>query len=37
DCPDFEASRAHGFVLRSLELHILSFFIMGIQYPNLID
>ncbi|GJY87735.1 reverse transcriptase domain-containing protein [Tanacetum coccineum] len=36
DCPDFEASRAHGFVLRSLELHILSF-IMGIQYPNLID
>ncbi|GJV54498.1 reverse transcriptase domain-containing protein [Tanacetum coccineum] len=34
--PDFEASRAHGFVLRSLELHILSF-IMGIQYPNLID
>ncbi|GKB13942.1 hypothetical protein Tco_0847865 [Tanacetum coccineum] len=36
DCPDFEASRDHGFVLRSLELHILSF-IMGIQYPNLID
>ncbi|GKB68367.1 hypothetical protein Tco_0929779 [Tanacetum coccineum] len=36
DCPDFEASRARGFVLRSLELHILSF-IMGIQYPNLID
>ncbi|GKD56444.1 hypothetical protein Tco_1289831 [Tanacetum coccineum] len=34
--PDFEASRAHGFVLRSLELHILSF-ILGIQYPNLID
>ncbi|GJU09654.1 hypothetical protein Tco_1132050 [Tanacetum coccineum] len=32
----FEASRAHGFVLRSLELHILSFN-MGIQYPNLID
>ncbi|GJZ22591.1 hypothetical protein Tco_0559630 [Tanacetum coccineum] len=27
--PDYEASRAHGFVLRSLELHILSF-IMGI-------
>ncbi|GJT27789.1 reverse transcriptase domain-containing protein [Tanacetum coccineum] len=22
DCPDFEASRAHGFVLRSLELQI---------------
>ncbi|GJZ53990.1 reverse transcriptase domain-containing protein [Tanacetum coccineum] len=36
DCPDFEASRAHGFVLRSLELQILSF-ILGIQYPNLID
>ncbi|GKE76797.1 hypothetical protein Tco_1542917 [Tanacetum coccineum] len=36
DCPDFEASRAHGFVLRSLELQIL-IFIMGIQYPNLID
>ncbi|GJR36215.1 hypothetical protein Tco_1211899 [Tanacetum coccineum] len=33
---DFEASHAHGFVLRSLELQILSF-IMGIQYPNLID
>ncbi|GJY38138.1 reverse transcriptase domain-containing protein [Tanacetum coccineum] len=36
DCSDFEASSAHGFVLRSLELHILSF-ILGIQYPNLID
>ncbi|GJV54059.1 hypothetical protein Tco_1449800 [Tanacetum coccineum] len=36
DCLDFEASRTHGFVLRSLELHILSF-IMGIQYPNPID
>ncbi|GJT34791.1 hypothetical protein Tco_0925210 [Tanacetum coccineum] len=34
--PDFEASRARGFVLRSLELQILSF-ILGIQYPNLID
>ncbi|GJW56657.1 reverse transcriptase domain-containing protein [Tanacetum coccineum] len=33
---DFEASRARGFVLRSLELQILSF-ILGIQYPNLID
>ncbi|GJT18693.1 reverse transcriptase domain-containing protein [Tanacetum coccineum] len=32
----FEASRALGFVLRSLELHILSF-ILGIQYLNLID
>ncbi|GKF34405.1 hypothetical protein Tco_0107605, partial [Tanacetum coccineum] len=25
DCPDYEDSRAHGFVLRSLDLHILSF------------
>ncbi|GJU08788.1 hypothetical protein Tco_1125218 [Tanacetum coccineum] len=32
--PDFEASRAHGFALCSLELQILSF-IMGIQYPIL--
>ncbi|GKD05275.1 hypothetical protein Tco_1180249, partial [Tanacetum coccineum] len=31
-----EASRALGFVLRSQELHILSF-ILGIRYPNLID
>ncbi|GJZ18670.1 reverse transcriptase domain-containing protein [Tanacetum coccineum] len=30
---DYEASRARGFVLRSLELHILSF-ILGIQYPK---
>ncbi|GJR01135.1 hypothetical protein Tco_0524119 [Tanacetum coccineum] len=29
-------TRAHGFVLRSLKLHNLSF-ILGIQYPNLID
>ncbi|GKB99802.1 hypothetical protein Tco_0985939 [Tanacetum coccineum] len=36
DCPDYDDSRACGFVLRSLELHILSF-ILGIQYPNLID
>ncbi|GJW14551.1 reverse transcriptase domain-containing protein [Tanacetum coccineum] len=36
DCPDFEASLAGGFVLRSLELQILSF-ILEIQYPNLID
>ncbi|GJV42000.1 hypothetical protein Tco_1420440 [Tanacetum coccineum] len=34
--PDYEASRARGFVLRSLELQILSF-ILEIQYPNLID
>ncbi|GJX00521.1 reverse transcriptase domain-containing protein [Tanacetum coccineum] len=32
----FEASRARGFVLRSLELQILSF-IWEIKYPNLID
>ncbi|GJS40170.1 reverse transcriptase domain-containing protein [Tanacetum coccineum] len=32
--PNFEASRAHDFVLRSLELQILCF-IMGIQYPIL--
>ncbi|GKB04062.1 hypothetical protein Tco_0832205 [Tanacetum coccineum] len=36
DCPDFKASCARGFVRLSLELHILSF-ILGIQYPNLID
>ncbi|GJT15675.1 hypothetical protein Tco_0874381 [Tanacetum coccineum] len=36
DCPDFEASRARGFVLHSLELQILSF-IWEIRYPNLID
>nr|GEU73186.1 hypothetical protein [Tanacetum cinerariifolium] len=29
-------TRAPGFVLRSLDLHILSF-ILGIQYPNVID
>ncbi|GJS92540.1 hypothetical protein Tco_0424604 [Tanacetum coccineum] len=29
DCSDFKASRARDFVLRSLELHILSF-ILGI-------
>ncbi|GJV43738.1 reverse transcriptase domain-containing protein [Tanacetum coccineum] len=32
----FKASCARGFVLRSQELQILSF-ILGIQYPNLID
>ncbi|GJY68316.1 hypothetical protein Tco_0471298 [Tanacetum coccineum] len=36
NCPDCDDSRARGFVLRSLELHILSF-ILGIRYPNLID
>ncbi|GJT87742.1 hypothetical protein Tco_1069459 [Tanacetum coccineum] len=34
--PDYKASHARGFVIRSLELQILSF-VMGIQYPNLID
>nr|GEY62630.1 hypothetical protein [Tanacetum cinerariifolium] len=29
-------TRARGFVLRSLDLHIFNF-ILGIQYPNLID
>ncbi|GJU23288.1 hypothetical protein Tco_0027454 [Tanacetum coccineum] len=29
-------TRARSFILRSLDLHILSF-ILGIQYPNLID
>ncbi|GJR98220.1 hypothetical protein Tco_0270394 [Tanacetum coccineum] len=37
DCPDFKASRARGFVLRSLELQSLACLFMGIQYPNLID
>ncbi|GJR27720.1 reverse transcriptase domain-containing protein [Tanacetum coccineum] len=36
DFSDCEVSRALGFVLHSLELHILSF-ILGIRYPNLID
>ncbi|GJU41020.1 hypothetical protein Tco_1193977 [Tanacetum coccineum] len=36
DFPDCEDSRARSFVLHSQEFHILSF-ILGIQYPNLID
>ncbi|GKA80215.1 reverse transcriptase domain-containing protein [Tanacetum coccineum] len=36
DCPDCEDSRALSFVFHSQEFHILSF-ILGIQYPNLID
>ncbi|GJT18847.1 hypothetical protein Tco_0877553 [Tanacetum coccineum] len=36
DYPDYDDSRARGFVLRSQELQILSF-ILGIRYPNLID
>ncbi|GJT68201.1 putative ribonuclease H-like domain-containing protein [Tanacetum coccineum] len=36
DFSDCKVFRARGFVLHSLEFHILSF-ILGIQYPNLID
>ncbi|GKE79859.1 hypothetical protein Tco_1549859 [Tanacetum coccineum] len=36
DFPDCKDSRARGFALHSQEFHILSF-ILGIQYPNLID
>ncbi|GJR03096.1 hypothetical protein Tco_0526080 [Tanacetum coccineum] len=36
DFPDCEDSRALSFVFHSQEFHILSF-ILGIQYPNLID
>ncbi|GJW80764.1 reverse transcriptase domain-containing protein [Tanacetum coccineum] len=36
DFPDCDDSRARGFALHPQEFHILSF-ILGIQYPNLID
>ncbi|GJS45868.1 hypothetical protein Tco_0595989 [Tanacetum coccineum] len=36
DFPDCEDSRARGSALHPQEFHILSF-ILGIQYPNLID
>ncbi|GKA01539.1 reverse transcriptase domain-containing protein [Tanacetum coccineum] len=36
DFPDCEDFRARSFTLHSQEFHILSF-ILGIQYPNLID
>ncbi|GJV09989.1 reverse transcriptase domain-containing protein [Tanacetum coccineum] len=36
DCPDCEDSRALSFIFHSQEFRILSF-ILGIQYPNLID
>ncbi|GJW41763.1 hypothetical protein Tco_0067608 [Tanacetum coccineum] len=36
DFSDCDDSRARGYVLHSLELHILSF-ILEIQYPNLFD
>ncbi|GJV26530.1 reverse transcriptase domain-containing protein [Tanacetum coccineum] len=34
DCPDFEDSRARGFVHRSLELQSLACLYMGIRYPR---
>ncbi|GKE86858.1 hypothetical protein Tco_1560600, partial [Tanacetum coccineum] len=34
DCPDFEDSRARGFVHRSLDLQSLACFYMGIRYPR---
>ncbi|GJR35795.1 reverse transcriptase domain-containing protein [Tanacetum coccineum] len=34
DCPDFEDSRAHGFVYRSLDLQSLTCLYMGIRYPG---
>ncbi|GJY93048.1 hypothetical protein Tco_0508830 [Tanacetum coccineum] len=33
DYPDFEDSRARGFVLRSLELQSFAFLYMRIRYP----
>ncbi|GKE95829.1 hypothetical protein Tco_1580684, partial [Tanacetum coccineum] len=34
DCPDYEDSRARGFVHRSLDLQSLACFYMGIRYPR---
>ncbi|GJR56943.1 hypothetical protein Tco_1499105 [Tanacetum coccineum] len=34
DCPDFEDSRARGFVHRSLDLQSLACLYMGIRYPR---
>ncbi|GKD39188.1 hypothetical protein Tco_1259395 [Tanacetum coccineum] len=34
DCPDYEDSRACGFVYRSLDLQYLACFYMGIRYPR---
>ncbi|GJV31416.1 reverse transcriptase domain-containing protein [Tanacetum coccineum] len=34
DCPDFEDSRARGFVSRSIDLQSLACFFMGIRYPR---
>ncbi|GKC48724.1 hypothetical protein Tco_1071469 [Tanacetum coccineum] len=34
DCPDFEGSRARGFVHRPLDLQSLTCLYMGIRYPR---
>ncbi|GKD72086.1 hypothetical protein Tco_1330368 [Tanacetum coccineum] len=34
DCPDYEDSRARGFVHRSLDLQSLACLYMGIRYPR---
>ncbi|GKB75774.1 hypothetical protein Tco_0942669 [Tanacetum coccineum] len=34
DCPDYEESRARGFVHHSLDLQSLASFYMGIRYPR---
>ncbi|GKB93785.1 hypothetical protein Tco_0979922 [Tanacetum coccineum] len=34
DCPNYEDSRAHGFVHRSLDLQSLACLYMGIRYPR---
>ncbi|GJT69452.1 putative ribonuclease H-like domain-containing protein [Tanacetum coccineum] len=34
NCPDYEDSRAHGFVHRSLDLQSLACLYMGIRYPR---
>ncbi|GKA77276.1 hypothetical protein Tco_0783737 [Tanacetum coccineum] len=34
DCPDFEDSRARGFVHRSLDLLSFAYLFMGIRYPR---
>ncbi|GJS50416.1 ribonuclease H-like domain-containing protein [Tanacetum coccineum] len=34
DCPDYEDSRARGFVHRSLKLQSLACLLMGIRYPR---
>ncbi|GKE09074.1 hypothetical protein Tco_1412625, partial [Tanacetum coccineum] len=34
DCPDYEDSRAHGFVHRPLDLQSIACLYMGIRYPR---